>query len=62
MNILEKLKGWKKITAAAIGLLAALLGPELLNLDQVVVDNVISVITYYLLGQGAADLGAYMKK
>lgn len=61
MNILEKLKGWKKITAALIGLLAAVLGPEVLNLEPIVVDNVIAVISYYLLGQGAADLGAYMK-
>lgn len=60
MNFLQKIKGWKKITAAFLGLLSAILGPELIGLDPAVVNNIITVLSFYLVGQGAADLGEHM--
>lgn len=59
-KLLSKIKGWKKITAALIGLLAALLGPELLGLEPEIVENIIQTLSFYLVGQGAADMGEHM--
>lgn len=59
MNLLQKFKGWKKITAALIALLAAILG-DIFGIDPAMIDNIVEVVKYYLLGQGVADVGIYM--
>ena len=57
MNFLKKIKGWKKISAVMLALIAAILGPDVLGLEPEIVSNIISTLSAYLLGQGIADSG-----
>jgi hypothetical protein len=57
--MINKIKGYKKISAAIIGLFAAILG-DYYGLDKESIGHVIGILGMYLIGQGAADLGQHV--
>jgi hypothetical protein len=59
--MLQKIKGYKKITAAAIGLIAAILG-DYVGVDSQAIESIVQVLGFYLIGQGASDLGEHVSK
>ena len=61
MTFLEKIRGYKKITAAVIGLIVALLA-ELVGLPEVSIDWIVQILSTYLIGQGISDAGSYYGK
>ncbi len=59
-SIPAKLKGWKKLIAFIIGLLSTLLS-DTLSLSPELVENIVYVVSAFLLGQGISDNGEYSK-
>ncbi len=61
MAFLKALFSSKKAGAMILGVLVLVM-TQLLGLDEETAHKVAEVIMVYILGQGAADLGSYLKK
>ena len=58
-KLLSKIKGWKKISAVILGIAVSVIGPEI-GLEPEVIENVVTSLKFYVIGQGTADLGEHM--
>jgi len=58
--MIKKIKGYKKISAALIGLTAAVLG-DYYGMDKEAIVNIVNILGLYLIGQGVADHGENQK-